>query len=283
MRTNAPQRQRDFVNAERRMQGGACSFALDFAAFGFNIPGMARVVLENLTKRFAGPNGQAICAVNRASLAVEDKELLALVGPSGCGKTTMLRLIAGLEEPDVGTVAINGQVMNGVPPKDRDIAMVFQNLALYPHMTARENLAFGLKLRKLPAAEIEDRVRTTAELLGIVDCLSRRPAELSGGQRQRVALGRALARRPPLLLLDEPFANLDGPLRRELRRELLRLHRELGFTAILVTHDQAEAMALGQRVAVMNGGAIEQTGSPAEIRARPATPFVAAFLDPSPV
>ncbi len=244
---------------------------------------MPRVVLESVTKHFPAPNGQAICAVNRASLAVEAKELLALVGPSGCGKTTTLRLIAGLEEPDAGTVAINGQVVNQVPARERDIAMVFQNLALYPHMTARENLAFGLKLRKLPAAEIEQRVCATAELLGITDCLARRPAELSGGQRQRVALGRALVRRPPLLLLDEPFANLDAPLRRELRRELLRLHRELGLTTLLVTHDQAEALALGQRVAVMNAGTIEQVGTPTEIRAKPATPFVAAFLDPSPL
>ncbi len=244
---------------------------------------MPSVVLESLTKHFPGPNGQAICAVNRASLSVEAKELLALVGPSGCGKTTTLRLIAGLEEPDAGTVSINGQVVNRLPARERDIAMVFQNLALYPHMTARDNLAFGLRVRKLPAAEIEQRVHATAELLGITDCLPRRPAELSGGQRQRVALGRALVRRPPLLLLDEPFANLDAPLRRELRRELLRLHRELDLTTLLVTHDQAEALALGQRVAVMHAGAIEQVGAPAEIRAKPATPFVAAFLDSSPL
>jgi multiple sugar transport system ATP-binding protein len=242
---------------------------------------MPRVVLDNVTKHFPGPNGQATCAVNRASLTVEDKELMALVGPSGCGKTTTLRLVAGLEVPDAGTVALDGQVANSVPAKDRDIAMVFQNLALYPHMTARENLAFGLRLRKLPAAEIEQRVRTTAELLGIADCLARRPAELSGGQRQRVALGRALVRRPGLLLLDEPFANLDAPLRRELRRELLRLHGALNLTTLLVTHDQAEALALGRRVAVMRAGAVEQVGPPAELRARPATPFVAAFLDPS--
>ena len=217
------------------------------------------------------------------TLNVDDRELLVLVGPSACGKTTTLRLIAGLEDPTSGTISINGQVVNHVAPRDRDVAMVFQHHALYPHMTAGENLAFGLRLRKVPAPETERRVRQTAEMLGLKDCLARRPAELSGGQRQRVALGRALARRPGLLLLDEPFAQLDGPLRREMRRELLRLHGELGLTTILVTHDQTEAMALGHRVAVMNRGAIEQVSAPAELRAHPATPFVTAFLDTSPV
>ncbi len=240
---------------------------------------MARVVLENVTKHFHGPNGQTLCAVNRANLAVEDKELLTLVGPSGCGKTTTLRLIAGLEAPTAGTISFNGTVVNGVPPKRRDVAMVFQQHALYPHLTAGENMGFGLKLRRVPKAEAGQRVWEMADLLGVTDCLKRKPAELSGGQRQRVALGRALVRRPPLLLLDEPFANLDAPLRRELRRELLRLHGELGLTILLVTHDQAEALALGRRVAVMNGGAIEQIATPEEIRARPATPFVTAFLD----
>ena len=240
---------------------------------------MARVVLQNLQKVFIGPKGERISAVHGLNLAVEDKELLTLVGPSGCGKTTTLRLIAGLEEPTAGTISFNGNVVNGVPPKRRDVAMVFQQHALYPHLTAGENMGFGLKLRRVPKAEAVQRVWEMADLLGVTDCLKRKPAELSGGQRQRVALGRALVRRPPLLLLDEPFANLDAPLRRELRRELLRLHGELGLTILLVTHDQAEALALGRRVAVMNGGAIEQIATPVEIRARPATPFVTAFLD----
>jgi len=244
---------------------------------------MARVVLENATKIFSGSNGQTIRAVNRANLTVEDKELLALVGPSGCGKTTTLRLIAGLDELTEGNISIAGKFMNRVPPNERDVAMVFQSHALYPHMTAYENMAFGLKVRRFPKSEISQCVERTAKILGLNDCLDRRPGEISGGQRQRVALGRALVRQPQVLLLDEPFSNLDAPLRRELRRELLRLHRELGLTILLVTHDQAEAMALGQRVAVMKAGAIEQVGEPAELRARPATCFVSAFLDPSPL
>jgi len=244
---------------------------------------MARVVLEAVTKRFSGSNGAAVVAVNRASLTLDDKELLALVGPSGCGKTTTLRLIAGLESPDEGAISLDGKVINGISPKDRDVAMVFQSHALYPHMTALENMAFGLRLRRVPRPECLRRVRETAELLGIADLLGRRPAALSGGESQRVALGRALVRRPQVLLLDEPLSHLDSPLRRELRRELLRLHRELGLTILLVTHDQAEALALGQRVAVMHRGAIEQIAAPAELRARPATPFVAGFLDERPI
>ena len=240
---------------------------------------MARVVLENVTKRFHGPNGQTVCAVHGLNLVVEDKELLTLVGPSGCGKTTTLRLIAGLEMVDAGTISLGGRIVNATLPQERDVAMVFQQHALYPHMTAGENMGFGLKLRRVPKVEVVQRVRAMADFFGVTDCLKRKPVELSGGQRQRVALGRALVRRPPLLLLDEPFANLDAPLRRELRRELLRLHGELGLTILLVTHDQAEALALGRRVAVMNGGAIEQIATPEEIRARPATPFVTAFLD----
>ena len=244
---------------------------------------MGRMLLEGVTKIFHGANGQSVRAVERATLAVEDGELLTLVGPSGCGKTTMLRLIAGLETPDAGTVSLDGKVVNGLEPKDRDVAMVFQSHALFPHLTAFENLAFGLKLRDVAKMEISRRVGEMAELLGVVNCLKRKPAELSGGERQRVALGRALVRRPRGLLLDEPLSNLDAPLRRELRRELVRLHRELHLTTLLVTHDQAEALALGQRVAVMNRGVIEQTATPSELRARPATPFVAQFLDPSPI
>jgi multiple sugar transport system ATP-binding protein len=264
-----------------REQECLSSFALDFAPLASNYFCVARVVLENATKIFFVANGQSIRAVNRANLVVEDNELLALVGPSGCGKTTTLRLIAGLEELSEGTISVAGKVVNQVPPKERDVAMVFQSHALYPHMTAYENIAFGLKVRRFPNSEIARRVEATAKILGLNDCLDRRPGEISGGQRQRVALGRALVRRPQVLLLDEPFANLDALLRRELRRELLRLHRELGLTILLVTHDQAEAMALGQRVAVMNAGTIEQVGAPVELRARPATQFVSAFLNPS--
>ena len=244
---------------------------------------MAAITIQELTKTFPAPkwDGSAITAVTGLNLTVFAGELLALVGPSGCGKTTLLRLVAGLEEATSGSLAIDGQDQRGVPPEQRDVAMVFQTLALYPHMTARGNLEFGLKLRKSPAAETEARVSDTARLLGITDCLARRPAELSSGQRQRVALGRALVRRPKVLLLDEPFANLDAPLRREMRRELQRLHRELALTTILVTHDQAEAMALGQRVAVMNAGKLEQVANPAELRAKPASRFVEGFLDAS--
>lgn len=244
---------------------------------------MASIVLENVTKHFRAPGGQTIQALSGVSLTVQDREMLTLVGPSGCGKTTMLRLIAGLEEVTKGAISLNGKLVNGVPPKDRNVAMVFQNHALYPHLTAGENIAFGLKLRRVPKPEITQQVGETAELLGLRNCLGRRPAELSGGERQRVALGRALVRRPQVLLLDEPLSNLDAPLRRELRRELLRLHREITLTIVYVTHDQIEAMALGQRVAVMNSGVMEQVDSPADLRARPATPFVAAFLDPNPL
>jgi ABC-type sugar transport system ATPase subunit len=238
-------------------------------------------MLEQLTKTFSSRNGQPIAAVSGASLSLAKGELLALVGPSGCGKTTTLRLIAGLEDPDAGIIKLDDQVANGIPPKDRDVAMVFQHHALYPHLTAAENLAFGLTLRGVGRAEISQRVNELADKLSLTKCLARKPAELSGGERQRVALGRALIRKPGILLLDEPFANLDAPLRRELRRELLQLHREQNLTTLLVTHDQAEALALGNLVAVMNAGRIEQVGSPMELRERPATPFVASFLDSS--
>jgi len=215
------------------------------------------------------------------SFAIAAGELLALVGPSGCGKTTTLRLIAGLETPDAGSIKFGDQVVNTVPPKGRDVAMVFQHHALYPHLSAAENLAFGLTLRGVGRAEISQRVNEMADKLGISRCLARKPAELSGGERQRVALGRALIRKPGILLLDEPFANLDAPLRRELRRELQHLHQEQNLTTLLVTHDQAEALALGNRVVVMNAGQIEQVGAAADLRERPATPFVRAFLNPS--
>jgi multiple sugar transport system ATP-binding protein len=235
---------------------------------------MARVVVENLTKVFPGP----VRAVQGVSLAVEENECLALVGPSGCGKTTLLRMIAGLEEPTSGTVAIDGQVVNHVAAKDRQVAMVFQHHALYPHLSVYENLAFGLKLRKCPRAEIQRRVNGAAEALGLTACLARRPRELSGGQHQRVALGRALVRRPKVFLLDEPLSNLDVPMRAQLRAEIARLQLRLGTTAIYVTHDQVEAMMLGRRIAVMKEGAIQQVAEPGVVYRHPANLFVAGFI-----
>jgi multiple sugar transport system ATP-binding protein len=244
---------------------------------------MAQVVLERLTRLFPGPAGQVIRAVDGASLVVEDRELLVLVGPSGCGKTTLLRLIAGLEQPTAGTVAIGGQVVNGLAPKEREVAMVFQNFALYPHMTVYENLAFGLKVRRFARAEIERRVRDTAGLLQLDSCLDRLPAALSGGQQQRVALGRALVRQPALLLLDEPLSNLDGTTRLQMRAEIARLHARLGSTMLYVTHDQTDALTLGDRVAVMREGRIEQVAPPLTLYAHPASRFVAGFIGAPPM
>jgi ABC-type sugar transport system ATPase subunit len=249
-----------------------------------NLP-VAGVDYQDLCKRFPlpGGNGQSIEAVRDVTLSVAPGERLAVIGPSASGKTTLLRLTAGLEIPDSGRIAIGGLDQAGIPPGRRGVAMVFQSSALYPHLSVRDNLGFGLKLRRIPASEMKSRVAEIAGRLGIEDCLSRRPSELSGGQRQRVALGRALIRRPAVLLLDEPFANLDAPLRRELRRDLLQLHMEFNPTLILVTHDQAEALALGQRVAVMREGRIEQAAAPGELQGRPANAFVAAFLDSRPL
>jgi multiple sugar transport system ATP-binding protein len=244
---------------------------------------MARVVLEHLTKVFQGPAGEPIRAVHDASLTVEDQELLVLVGPSGCGKTTTLRLIAGLEEVTAGSVAIDGRVVNDVAPKDRNIEMVFQSYALYPHMSVYENLAFGLKLRKYPKAEIESRVRQAAGVLGLAGCLDRKPAELSGGERQRVAVGRALVRQPKVFLLDEPLSNLDASLRRQMRAEISRLHRQLATTMIYVTHDQVEALTLGQRIAVMKDGVIQQVADPMNLYRHPANLFVAGFIGSPPM
>ncbi len=244
---------------------------------------MAQVVLEQLTRTFQGPAGETVRAVDNACLVVQDKELLVLVGPSGCGKTTTLRLIAGLETPTAGTISIAGRVVNRLPPKDRDVAMVFQNYALYPHMSVYDNMAFGLKLRRFPRAEIDRRVREAAQTLNLAACLDRLPAALSGGERQRVALGRALVRRPSLLLLDEPLSNLDAQTRLQMRAEITRLHARLGATMLYVTHDQIEALTLGQRVAVMNHGAIQQVGAPMDLYRRPANLFVAAFIGSPPM
>ncbi len=212
-----------------------------------------------------------------------DGELLVLLGPSGCGKTTTLRLIAGLESPSSGTIRIAGRAMDGVPPWRRDVALVFQDFALYPHLRVAQNLAFGLRMRGVPRAESDRRVGEVARELGIEMLLDRRPGQLSGGQQQRVALGRALARRPQVILLDEPLSNLDAPLRESLRWELVRWHAECGATMIHVTHDQAEAMRLGRRIAVLNHGRLQQLGSPEEIYERPANRFVAEFLGSPPM
>jgi multiple sugar transport system ATP-binding protein len=235
---------------------------------------MATVSLDRVRKVY--PNGHV--GVDDASFDIGCGELLVLVGPSGCGKTTLLRMIAGLEAMSSGTLRIDGEVMNEVAPKDRDIAMVFQNYALYPHMTVAENLAFGLRLRGKQRDEIERRVRDAARLLELEDRLDATPAALSGGQRQRVALGRALVREPKVFLLDEPLSNLDAKLRLSMRVEIARLHRQLGTTMIYVTHDQVEAMTLGQRIVVLDGGRIQQIDTPMQLYDKPANLFVAGFL-----
>jgi ABC-type sugar transport system ATPase subunit len=235
---------------------------------------MARVCLEGVTKEFPG----GVCAVADVSLEVPDGEFLVLVGPSGCGKTTALRLIAGLEKATSGTIRIGSQVVNGVSPRDRDIAMVFQNYALYPHMTVYRNLAFGLRERRTPKPEIERRVAEISAILGLDELLKRRPAQLSGGQRQRVAMGRALVREPAAFLLDEPLSNLDAKLRVQMRAELKRLHQKLGITTVYVTHDQVEAMTLADRIAVMAAGKTMQIGAPQQIYAEPVNLFVAGFI-----
>jgi multiple sugar transport system ATP-binding protein len=221
--------------------------------------------------------------VHGISLDVAEGEFVVLVGPSGCGKSTTLRMIAGLESVSAGTVSIGERVVNDVPARDRDIAMVFQSYALYPHMTVRDNLAFALKLRKRPKAEIDDRVSRAAAMLGLDAVLERRPAALSGGQRQRVALGRALVREPRVFLFDEPLSNLDAKLRGQMRKEISALHRQLGTTSIYVTHDQTEAMTLGDRIVVMNAGRVEQAGTPMELYLKPANRFVAGFLGSPPM
>jgi multiple sugar transport system ATP-binding protein len=240
---------------------------------------MAEVTIDHVTKVYPGN----VVAVRDVSLLVEDLELMVLVGPSGCGKSTMLRMVAGLEEITEGAISIAGRVVNDVPPKDRDIAMVFQNYALYPHMTVYNNMAFGLKLRRYPRQEIDSRVRGAAKLLGIEELLDRKPKALSGGQRQRVAVGRAIVRKPAVFLFDEPLSNLDAKLRVEMRAELNKLHRRLETTMIYVTHDQVEAMTLGDRIAVMKDGTLQQVAPPLEIYDRPANKFVAGFIGTPPM
>jgi multiple sugar transport system ATP-binding protein len=234
---------------------------------------MAEVALRNVVKRF-----EEVEAVRSIDLDIPDNELVVLVGPSGCGKSTTLRMIAGLEEVTSGEIFIGGELVNDLPPKDRDIAMVFQNYALYPHMTVFENMSFGLRLRKFSKPEIRARVEHAARILDITDLLARRPKQLSGGQRQRVAMGRAIVRHPKVFLFDEPLSNLDAKLRVQMRTEIKRVHQKVRTTTVYVTHDQVEAMTLADRVVVMNRGQVEQIGAPQQLYHHPKTRFVAGFI-----
>ncbi len=240
---------------------------------------MARVELKSIKKVYPG----GIEAVKGIDLVVEDKEFVVLVGPSGCGKSTTLRMVAGLEEISGGQVSIDDKVVNDVAPKDRDIAMVFQNYALYPHMTVYKNMAFGLQLRKYPKEEIDKRVQNAAKILGITELLDRRPKALSGGQRQRVAVGRAIVRNPKVFLFDEPLSNLDAKLRVQMRAEISKLHRRLKSTMIYVTHDQVEAMTMGDRIVVMLDGVIQQIATPMALYHKPANMFVGTFIGSPPM
>ncbi len=235
---------------------------------------MANVKFNNIKKMYT----KDITAVHSFNLEIEDKEFIVLVGPSGCGKSTTLRMVAGLEEITEGELCIGDQLVNDVAPKDRDIAMVFQNYALYPHMTVYENMAFALKLRRVKKLEIEAKVREAAEILGITDLLQRKPKALSGGQRQRVAIGRAITRHPQVFLMDEPLSNLDAKLRNQMRAEIIKLRKSVNTTFIYVTHDQTEAMTLGDRIVVMKDGFIQQIGTPQEVFNHPANLFVAGFI-----
>lgn len=234
---------------------------------------MAHVSLKNITKRF-----DQVVAVNDVNLEIADREFLVLVGPSGCGKTTTLRMIAGLEEITEGQIYINNRLVNDLAPRDRNVAMVFQSYALYPHMTVFDNMAFGLKMRKIPKEERSALVRRAAEILGIQDLLKRKPRQLSGGQRQRVALGRAIVRDPDVFLFDEPLSNLDAKLRVQMRTELKKLHERLQATVVYVTHDQVEAMTMGDRIVVMKDGNVQQIGTPLDLYNKPANLFVAGFI-----
>ena len=240
---------------------------------------MASVILKDVAKRY-GDNAPVITGIN---LEIKDQEFMVLVGPSGCGKSTLLRMVAGLEEISDGEIRIGERVVNDVPPKDRDIAMVFQSYALYPHMTVRENLEFGLKIRETPRPEIDRLVADAAKVLGLEEYLARKPKELSGGQRQRVALGRAIVRKPAVFLFDEPLSNLDAKLRVQMRAVIKKLQLQLKVTAIYVTHDQVEAMTMGNRIAILNGGKLQQVGTPLDVYERPQNLFVANFIGTPPM
>lgn len=235
---------------------------------------MAHIVLKNICKTY--PNG--VSAVDNFNLEIEDKEFIIFVGPSGCGKSTTLRMIAGLEDITAGELLIDGKIMNEIPPKDRDIAMVFQSYALYPHMTVYDNIAFGLRRKKLSKAELDEKVKNAARILGLESQLAKKPRELSGGQKQRVAMGAAIVRNPKVFLMDEPLSNLDAKLRVQMRVELARLHESLGATIVYVTHDQTEAMTLGSRIVVMKEGIIQQVDTPNNLYTKPANMFVAGFI-----
>jgi sn-glycerol 3-phosphate transport system ATP-binding protein len=243
---------------------------------------MASIELKNVVKRY-GSGKTANQVIHGVDVQIHDGEFIVIVGPSGCGKSTLLRMVAGLEEISAGHIHIDGQVVNDREPSERDIAMVFQNYALYPHMSVFENMAYGLKIAKVPADEIKRRVDKAARILELAPYLERKPKALSGGQRQRVAMGRAIVRQPKVFLFDEPLSNLDAKLRAQTRLEIQKLHRELGITSLFVTHDQVEAMTLAQRMMVMNGGVMEQFGTPEEVYTRPASTFVASFMGSPPM
>lgn len=235
---------------------------------------MSRLILQQVTKRFTVASGAPVCAVDHLSLDIGETEFVAILGPSGCGKTTALRLVAGLESPDEGSITLDGKPLADIPPKDRDVAMVFQSHALFPHLTARENMAFGLMLRRFPKAEIQRRVSEAAETLGIESLLDRRPQALSGGECQRVALGRAMVRRPKVFLFDEPLSSLDAPMRLQLRGEIARLRNISPASILYVTHDRSEAFALADRIAILRAGRLEQIGTREELIRNPVNGFV---------
>ncbi len=243
---------------------------------------MASISLRNVIKRY-GAGKQSLQVIHGVNAEIADGEFIVIVGPSGCGKSTLLRMVAGLEEISGGEIAIGPRVVNQLEPAERDIAMVFQNYALYPHMSVYENMAYGLKIAKVPKDEIKTRVDKAAKILELSHLLERKPRQLSGGQRQRVAMGRAIVRQPQVFLFDEPLSNLDAKLRAQTRLEIQKLHRDLGITSLFVTHDQVEAMTLAQRMIVMNAGNMEQFGTPEEVYARPATTFVASFIGAPPM
>ncbi|WP_019560939.1 MULTISPECIES: sn-glycerol-3-phosphate import ATP-binding protein UgpC [Caldimonas] len=243
---------------------------------------MASLTFKNVVKRYQ-QGKQSLQVIHGVTAEIADGEFIVIVGPSGCGKSTLLRMVAGLEEVSEGHILIGSRVVNDLEPADRDIAMVFQNYALYPHMSVFENMAYGLKIRKLPAQEIRRRVDKAARILELSHLLDRKPRQLSGGQRQRVAMGRAIVREPQVFLFDEPLSNLDAKLRVQTRLEIQKLHRELGITSLFVTHDQVEAMTLAQRMIVMNAGHMEQIGTPDEVYAQPASTFVAGFIGSPPM